>query len=145
MVHALTEAHRVLKPDGLLLDIRPGPQHRRVGILHAGRWRQVAAMRETFDDDRAANAAVARVLRAGLFRREAYAGIDLHRSIDTLKEFRDWLADFVKLAELPPHDWLLEDLEQALARRRGKTKIVVRGPLEFRLLRKRPARRLSRK
>ncbi len=46
MVHALREAHRVLKPDGLLLDLRPGPVHRRVGIEVYGHYEQLAIMGE---------------------------------------------------------------------------------------------------
>ena len=35
MVHALTEAHRVLKPSGLLIDMRPAAKHRRAGLGEA--------------------------------------------------------------------------------------------------------------
>lgn len=136
MVHALHEAHRVLKPDGLLLDLRPGPQHRRVGLAHRGRWHAVGTMREKLDDDRAANAAVATILREGLFRRERQARIDLKRYLDTLKDFRAWIDEFTQLADLPSHDWLIERVESALEGKRGQAKIVVRGPLELRVLRK---------
>jgi hypothetical protein len=136
MVHALREAHRVLKPNGVLLDVRPGLQHRRVGIVRAGRWRALGAMRESLDDDRAANRAVAHVLRSGLFRREGHRRFDLQRRLDTLKDFRTWIDEFVQLADLPSHDWLIERVQDALAKTRGPARIVVRGPLELRVMRK---------
>src|SRR4030067_285792 len=136
MVHALSEAHRVLKPNGLLLDLRPGPKHRRVGISRRGRWRAVGATRESFEDDRAANAAVARVLRQGLFRRERRMKFDLYRYMNTLEDFRAWIDEFVKLGDLPSHDWLIERVEHALHEERGQAKIAVRGPLEMRVMRR---------
>jgi hypothetical protein len=136
MVHALHEAHRVLKPNGLLLDLRPGPKHRRVGIVRGRRWREVGAMREKFDDDRAANAAVAHVLREGLFRRQEKRQVDLRRSMDTLKDFRAWIDEFVQLADLPSHDWLIERVKHALIQERGKAKITVQGPLQMWVMRK---------
>ena len=66
MVHALREAHRVIKPNGILIDLRPALVHRRVGIERAGRFRQLGRMYESLDDDREANRSVAYVLRAGL-------------------------------------------------------------------------------
>ena len=133
MVHALREAHRVLKPNGLLFDLRPGLKHRRVGLLRGGRWHPVGTMREKFDDDRAANVEVARILREGLFRRERQILLYLTRYLDTLKEFHAWVDEYTKLG---PHDWLIERLECELERSSAKVKIVVRGPLMMKVMRK---------
>jgi hypothetical protein len=139
MVHALREAHRVLKAEGLLIDLRPGPVHRRVGRLDgSGRWGLIAAMKEYLDDDRAANAAVKTVLRQRLFRRKAFASIDLRRHIDSLSSFRTWLEEFSTFGDFPPHEWIFQKVENALARASRSTKIVVRGPLEMRVLKKLP-------
>src|SRR5258708_38050854 len=70
MVHALQEARRVLKPGGILIELRPAPIHRRVWITSGGGDQLLGAMSEVLDDDRAANQAVAEVLRSGLFTRE---------------------------------------------------------------------------
>ncbi|MGH2606818.1 MAG: hypothetical protein ACRDG5_09535 [Anaerolineales bacterium] len=138
MVHALQEAHRVLKPQGQLIDIRPGPSHRRVGILNRRRWRLVGVMQESLQPDRAANAAIRVALGKGLFRREAYAKVDLWRHFDTLADFGDFLQEFTRLgADLPPHDWLEQRLKTSLAGMPSTAKIVIRGPLELRRLRKR--------
>src|SRR4030095_9300804 len=98
MVHALQEAHRVLKPSGSLIDLRPAPKHRRVGLETAdGGWQLVGVMREKFDDDRAANRAVAQVVRKGLFRRTTSVEFDLARVMDTPDDFREWLDGFDNL------------------------------------------------
>ena len=68
MVHALHEAHRVLKPGGLLLDLRPGAVHRRIGLEMDGEYLQVAVMGEKLDDDYAANRAVTEAIEKKLFK-----------------------------------------------------------------------------
>jgi hypothetical protein len=68
MVDALRQAHRRLRDGGLLIDARPdGP--RRPRILARGRVRTYLGQTEEVDaDDAAADAAVAKVVAAGLFR-----------------------------------------------------------------------------
>ncbi len=136
MVHALTEAHRVLKPGGHLIDLRPGAVRRAVGLVRGGRFQLLGQTREKFDDDRAADRAVARVVRAGLFRLERRRQFICPRVMDSLDEFRAWMDEFVRDAELAPHDWLVRRVERALAARPGKAQIAVRGPLVMQALRK---------
>ena len=133
MVHALREAHRVLKPNGLLLDLRPGLKHRRVGFSRTGRWHLVGIMRENFSDDRAANTAVALILREGLFERERQMQLDLKRYLETLNDLETWLDEYSKLGR---HDWLVKRVRRALLNESDETKIVVRGPLELSVMRK---------
>src|SRR2546428_10689223 len=104
MVHALREAHRVLRPGGILVDLRPAPKHRRVGLGQGRRWRLVGVMREEFDEDRSANRAVAQALREGFFRRGARAEFLLDREMDTLDDFRAWLAEFGQRRMLASHE-----------------------------------------
>ena len=136
MVHALQEAHRVLKPDGILIDLRPAAKHRRVGLGSGKRWRMAGVMRERFDDDLAADRAVAETLRAGLYRRESRMAFDLDRVMDTMTDFRAWLDDFVRLGKLPSHKWLVQRLTSAQMKGLGDTKVTVRGPLMLAVLRK---------
>jgi len=137
MVHALHEAHRVLKPGGVLVDLRPAPKHRRVGLGERKRWRLIGVMREKFDDDRAADHAVKRVLREGLFYPGTRAAFEADRVMDTMQDFREWLDDFIRLGKtMPSHTWFVERLERALKKERAGTKIVVRGPMMLNVMRK---------
>src|SRR5262245_17063288 len=103
MVHALKEAQRVLKPGGILLDLRPAAAHRQVGIEQTGHYQRLGAMRERFDDDHAASRAVAAVMRQGLFKLERRERFGCRRIMDRLAEFRAWLDEFVSLDKLPSH------------------------------------------
>ena len=137
MVHALREAHRVLKPNGLLVDLRPAAIHRRVGIVRAGRYQPVGTMRENLDDNRAANRAVAQVVRAGLFKTEWRTQFECRRVMDSLGDLRTFFDEFYTLgADLPPHDWLVQRVLRALDATRGKKQIVVQGPLVLKVLMK---------
>ena len=135
MVHALTEAHRVLKPNGILLDVRPAAQHRRAGLGEGKGWRFVGAMREPLDDDFAADRAIRQVMRAGLFRRKFQIEFNLDRVMDTLQDFRAWLDDFPK-DKASILNSLDQKIERALATKPDGTKITMRGPLKIGLLRK---------
>ena len=145
MVHALQEAHRVLKPNGILLDLRPAPEHRQLGLGEGRRWQLLGRLHEVLDDDHAANAAVDQVLRQGLFRRGRRMQIQLDRVMDTLQDCREWLAEFDVRREIPSHAPLLERLERSLARLDKPTRITVRGPLILAVLRKTGAQRSSQK
>lgn len=137
MVNALIESHRVLKPNGLLIDLRPAVMHRRVGTTAAEGYRLRWVMRETFEDDRAADRAVKEVIANGWFKAERRAmRFDCYRIMDRMGEFQEWLDDFVSRNELGSHDWLVKRLERALAAEGGKTRIVVSAPLILQVLRK---------
>lgn len=138
MVHALREAHRVLKPNGILIDLRPALVHRRVGIERAGRFRQLGRMYESLDDDRKANRSVALVLRAGLFKAEWRTRFDCRRVMDSLSDFRTFIDEFVAPGtDLPRHDRLIQRVQRALETTESTKRIVVGGPLMMNVLRKR--------
>ena len=135
MVHALTEARRVLKPNGILIDMRPAAKHRRAGLGEGKRWQFVGAMREKFDDDNAADRAVRQVIRAGLFEKIKQVEFNLDRVMDSLEDVHVWLNDF-STDKLPSHEWLYRRIERAVAKEPDGTKITIRGPLKIGLLRK---------
>jgi len=141
MVHALHEARRVLKPDGLILDLRPAAVHRRVGVTVAGRYRPVGAMQERLDKDRAANRAVSEVVRKGELDLVGRLQFECIRKMDTLAEFQVWMDEIVRLGKVSGEKALLRRLNQALGARDRGARIVVRGPLDLRVLTKRDASR----
>jgi len=136
MVHALSEAHRVLKTNGVLLDLRPAAKHRRVGLGKGMAWKSVGVMREKFDDDEAADRAVKQVLREGLYRRQSRVEFDIDRVMDTMEDFQSWLNEFVQSGKLPSHEWLIKRLETTRKKHRKQTNITVRGPLKLAVLKK---------
>lgn len=142
MVHALYEAQRVLKPDGILIDLRPALKHRRAGLGEGAGFQPLGAMREDFTDDRAADRAVAHVLREGLFRRESRVEFDLDRVMDSLDDFREWLDEYDSLRDLPSHEfrvkheWLYKRLESAMKSAPPGSRITLRGLLTLGVLRK---------
>jgi hypothetical protein len=136
MVHALSEARRVLKPNSILVDLRPAIERHYVGILRAGRHRELGRTRERFDLDRAANRAVAHVLARRLFRQEWRTQFECDWVFATLGAFREWIREFIQSGGLSSHDWLIRRVANATRGRRGETKIVARAPLVMRVLTK---------
>ena len=135
MVHALHEVQRVLKPNGLLLDLRPGAVHRRVGIEVNGQYRQIAIMDESLEDDHAANHAVAEVLQENLFRLVSRTQVNCNR-VMALKDFSGWLTDF-STERGASEERLIRKVERAFKETKGKgKKIIVKGPLILKVLKK---------
>ncbi len=94
-------------------------------------------MSEVLDDDRAANQAVAEVLRNGLFTREWRIQFPCDRVMNNVEDFAKFLETFAALGKkLPSHDILIRRLESAYRSTRGRKRIVVRAPLVLNLLRK---------
>jgi len=141
MVHALHQCHRVLRPEGALIDLRPAAVHRVVGIEKAGRFRRFAVMRERFTDEHAADRAVARVVREGLFTVATRRRFPCDRTMDTVREFEEWLEIAIRLSKWPRHEWLVRRVAGRLEARGAGAKIVVRGPMDLAVLRKRSPRR----
>ena len=134
MVHALREAHRVLKPDGLLLDLRPGPVHRRVGIEIDGQYSPVATMNESLQDDYAANRAVTEVIQDGWFKLGSRIQFNCNRTM-ALKDFEEWLADF-STDRGALQERLIRTVKRSYQARGKRKKIIVKGPLVLKVLRK---------
>ncbi len=134
MVHALHETHRVLKTDGLLLDLRPGPVHRRVGIEVDGQYEQLAIMGEKLDDDHAANRAVAEVIQKRLFKAVSRTQFNCNRRM-LLKDFKGWLSDFVD-DRAAPQERLIQTVTRADEAKGKAKRIVVKGPLVLKVLMK---------
>ena len=136
MVHALREAHRVLAPDGVVIEARPAAVHRRVAVQSATVRRHVGVMRENFHRERQADRAVASAVRAGWFREGAVRGFSCTRTMDTLEDYCTWLGEFYAVTDSPPHEWLVERIERALEKAPEASRIIITAPVTVRLLKK---------
>ncbi len=68
MVHALEETRRLLKPDGVMINILPVPEDYFVEVHHDGRILFAERKRETFSEDvLRAEAAIKQILDRGLY------------------------------------------------------------------------------
>ena len=94
MVHALSEIHRVLAPDGILIDLRPLLDEWPLEVVtmsdrqKAGRTVDLA---EPLSDDRAANQAVSEIEKRGWFVREREENFPFNYYWDTPKEMQEYL------------------------------------------------------
>ncbi|SRR6266498_453247 len=136
MVHALHEANRVLKQGGVLIDLRPAPVHRRVGIEVHGDFRLVAKMNEKFDEDYAADRAVVEVINEGILKPQSRLRFDCKRVMGSQKDFHLWMDEFAFIAGLPSQESLIQKVELAYKSTFGRKRIVVRAPLILRVLQK---------
>ena len=136
MVYALREAHRVLRPQGLLIDLRPAAVHRRVGLVQDGEYKFKWFSRESFDDDREADRAVATMVNAGLLRSERRIRFACYRIMDSLEDFQAWMNNNIRKQRLLNREWLVQRLESAVDAADGSIRIVVSAPLILQVLRK---------
>jgi hypothetical protein len=106
MVHALEEARRVLRPDGVLIDIRPLNGRWPIEVASTREVKetgQVDDLPEPLNADRASNAAMKEVEARGWFQREQEEFFPFLYSWDTPSEMEafvveDW-SDFTTLSE----------------------------------------------
>ena len=92
MVHALREIHRILKPNGTLIDLRPNLGNRPVEVvlsyatLRAGEIDTSASARDGY----AANDAMKKVVTEGLFSLEYDEEFDHIADLDTVDDLREY-------------------------------------------------------
>ena len=133
MVHALQEAWRVLKPDGILIDLRPAIRHCRVGVLRSGRFEELGAAREEFEGSRAANRAVARILARKIFRqtrRKVFACDVVFGSPGALRE---WIGAFAADQGSCALERLIQRADAARRRSRSECRLAARVTLTMKV------------
>jgi len=95
MVHALEKIQRLLKPDGILIDIHPPPEPSSIEVRIRGEAIPAGWLHESDDyaEYEDADDALARVVRSGLFVVERGGAFDLVTHADTLAELRAYVAE----------------------------------------------------
>ena len=106
MVHALEEARRVLKPHGILIDIRPLNGQWPIEVASSRVRREIGPVEdlpEPLQADRASNEAMKEVEARGWFRREQEEIFPFFYSWDTPREMEEFItddwSDFIRLSE----------------------------------------------
>lgn len=133
MVHALHEAHRVLRPRGILVDARPDSrvlayvEHQTPrGYRVIGR---LATARDTLVDDRASDRALASVMDEGMFR-SLKARTFWHRvHFDDLRSLQDYLNDHLRFVHRAR--WTIAAAER---QRHRDDAFVIRRAVRYELL-----------
>lgn len=96
MVHALREIHRVLVPDGVLIDLRPVSDRWPVEVVSESGVRETARFQDLpvgLADDKAADRAIAYAAETGWFTHDEETFFPFTYSWDTPSEMEEWLND----------------------------------------------------
>lgn len=128
MVHALQRLHRVLIPDGVLIDLRPAIMYRRVSISRGKRPIHLGELDDDFTLDYAADAAMERVARRNMFHLEHRERIVVRRYFDSTKGLVEYIEDSI-VPVIPPD--LLDRIAQERKRARSRARIVVTRRLDL--------------
>ena len=125
MVHALEEAHRALKPSGVLIDLRPGMRNRRVELDLGGAALRLGEIDSSHShpDHLAADEALRAACAEGLFRAEHRAGFEFVTDMDSACDLREYAAGLRRSAV---SEGLLRRAEELAAGEEGECVIRAR-------------------
>lgn len=117
MVHALEEIHRLLRPDGTLVDIHPFPEPSLVKVIQGDRILFAEPKRESNHESvQHADRAVAEVLARKLFVAERNHEFDFFSYGPSVSELRDFWDRYNAFNESPKEQALLEYEDEVFAR-----------------------------
>ncbi|MGQ0849835.1 MAG: hypothetical protein ACT4OP_12125 [Actinomycetota bacterium] len=137
MVHALKRSHRSLRPEGVLLDLHPQPEHPGVEVWQGGRVERLGHLEQEED--------VADILEArhlmDQVEDDSWYRTERRRLFDLLSHFpsaEDWLEYQAQegYTSVVPEE-LLASADRLLATEDGE--FVVREPIRASLLRRLPS------
>lgn len=136
MVHALEEIHRVLRPAGTVIDLRPAVPNRQVEVeldgvrLFVGEVDSSATAPERIAADKAVQLTVER----GLFRREHVEQFDYFMLLDGIEDFERY-AENLRRSIVP--DEVMSRVRDLLEDHPADNLIRIRQPMDIARYRKR--------
>jgi hypothetical protein len=129
MVHALQEIHRLLKPNGALIDIHPVPEPSPIEIDQGGKVDLVGllSVRQWCFEFEQADIALAEIIQRGMFTVERHALFDLPTHYASAAELGTDLKESIEIfardtqaaIEPPPHIEALTARAEELMRAAG--------------------------
>jgi hypothetical protein len=137
MVHALREAWRVLRPDAVLIDLRPAIEHGRVGLVRNGEFAVQWRTRESLAPYRAASRSLACAEKLKLFGRRRSSRFICTTVFPSPEHLKDWLYDWYERECFHHADDLVRRVEEARRQPELAGSIVARIPFMLKVLTKR--------
>ena len=126
MVHALQQVHKLLHPNGLLINVNDLPTPNVIEVQSPETTYKVGWLqdREDFRDTLAAFNALAQVVADGFFMLEDERDLDYNIYVDDVPELQEWLAEWWSSAILP--DRIIQRLEELIRDASPPARIVLR-------------------
>lgn len=126
MVHVLREAHKALRPTGVLLDLHPLPRHPSVEVWSGGRRVRLGSLDDTVGIEliRTAREHLAAVVGDGYFRIEARRWFDKLTHYSSLDDWLQRREEYGTSSVIPPE--LLQRVREEMRASRAELVTVER-------------------
>jgi len=125
MVHALQQTHRILQPNGLLINVHGLPAPHVIEVHSPETANKVGWLldREDFESERSAFNTLAKVVTDRYFILENERDFDYNIYVNDLPELQGWLAEWWSSAILPER--IIQRLEELTRDAGQSTRIVL--------------------